>query len=189
MKIKLLKFKSVKSTNDTALRLIKSKYSKPTIVTSLSQTRGRGTMGKKWISKKGNLFFTIFFELSQKKINFKHFSILNAYLIRRIISKEFKRIISIKWPNDLLISNKKICGILQETITCEKKKFLIVGMGINTNYDPNIKSFSSTCLKYIINRNIDNNKLLNMIKKKYEKFLIKINKCSYLKLIKYTNNA
>ena len=85
MKIKLLKFKSVKSTNDTALRLIKSKYSKPTIVTSLSQTRGRGTMGKKWISKKGNLFFTIFFELSQKKINFKHFSILNAYLIRRII--------------------------------------------------------------------------------------------------------
>ena len=121
MKIKLLKFKSVKSTNDTALRLIKSKYSKPTIVTTLSQTRGRGTMGKKWISKKGNLFFTIFFELSQKKINFKHFSILNAYLIRRIISKEFKRIISIKWPNDLLISNKKICGILQETITCEKK--------------------------------------------------------------------
>jgi len=121
MKLKLLKFKSVKSTNDTALRLIKSKYSKPTIVTSLSQTRGRGTMGKKWISKKGNLFFTIFFELSQKKINFKHFSILNAYLIRRIISKEFKRIISIKWPNDLLISNKKICGILQETITCEKK--------------------------------------------------------------------
>ena len=147
MKIKLLKFKSVKSTNDTALRLIKSKYSKPTIVTSLSQTRGRGTMGKKWISKKGNLFFTIFFELNQKKINFKHFSILNAYLIRRIISKEFKRIISIKWPNDLLISNKKICGILQETITCEKKKFLIVGMGINTNYDPNIKSYSITCLK------------------------------------------
>ena len=189
MKIKLLKFKSLKSTNDTALRLIKSKYSKPTIVTSLSQTRGRGTMGKKWISKKGNLFFTIFFELSQKKINFKHFSILNAYLIRRIISKEFKKIISIKWPNDLLISNKKICGILQETITYEKKKFLIVGMGINTNFDPSVKGFSSTCLKYIINRNIDNNQLLNMIKKKYEKFLTKINKYSYLKLIKYTNRA
>ena len=189
MKIKLLKFKSVKSTNDTALRLIKSKYSKPTIVTSLSQTRGRGTMGKKWISKKGNLFFTIFFELSQKKVNFKNFSILNAYLIRSILSKEYKSKINIKWPNDLLFSKKKICGILQETITYGKKKFLIVGMGINTNLDPNIKSFSSTCLKYIINRNIDNNKLLNMIKKKYEKFLIKTNKYSYLKLIKYTNNA
>ena len=107
MKIKLLKFKSVKSTNDTALRLIKIKYSKPTIVTSLKQTSGRGTMGKKWISKKGNLFFTIFFELNQKKINFKHFAILNAYLIRRIISKEFKSKIKIKWPNDLLFSKKK----------------------------------------------------------------------------------
>ena len=114
-------------------------------------------MGKKWISKKGNLFFTIFFELNQKKINFKHFAILNAYLIRHIISKEFKSKINIKWPNDLFFSKKKFCGILQETITYGKKKFLIVGMGINTNFDPNIKSFSSTCLKHIINKDIDNN--------------------------------
>ena len=189
MKIKLLRFKSVKSTNDTALRLIKNKYTKPTIITSLKQTRGRGKMGKKWISKKGNLFFTIFFELEQKKINFKHFAFLNAYLIRRIISKEFKSKINIKWPNDLLFDKKKICGILQETITYGKKKFLIVGMGINTNFDPNMSSFSSTCLKYIINKKIDNNKLLYIIKKKYEKFLIKTNKYSYLKLIKYTNST
>ena len=85
MKIKLLKFKNVKSTNDTALRLIKCNYSKPTIVTSLNQSKGRGTMGKKWISKKGNLFFTIFFELNKKKINLKHFAILNVYFIIRII--------------------------------------------------------------------------------------------------------
>ena len=189
MKIRLLKFQSVKSTNDTAVRLIKSKYSKPTIITSLKQTRGRGTMGKKWISKKGNLFFTIFFELEQKKINFKHFAILNANLIRCIISKEFKNKINIKWPNDILFKKKKICGILQETITYGKKKFLVVGMGINTNFSPNISSFSSTCLKYIINRNIDNNKLLFIIKKKYEKFLIKTQKYSYSELIKYTNKA
>ena len=188
MKIKLFKFQSVKSTNDTALRLIKSKYSKPSIITSLKQTKGRGTMGKKWISKKGNLFFTIFFKLEQKKINFKHFAILNAYLIRRIISKEFKSKFNIKWPNDILFRGKKICGILQETIIYRKKKFLIVGMGINTNFKPNISSFSSTCLKYIINKNIDNNKLLYVVKKKYEKFLIKTKKNSYSELIKYTNS-
>ena len=188
MKIKLFKFQSVKSTNDTALRLIKSKYSKPSIITSLKQTKGRGTMGKKWISKKGNLFFTIFFKLEQKKINFKHFAILNAYLIRRIISKEFKSQFNIKWPNDILFRGKKICGILQETITYRKKNFLIVGMGINTNFKPNISSFSSTCLKYIINKNIDNNKLLYIVKKKYEKFLIKTKKNSYSELLKYTNS-
>ena len=105
-----------------------------------------------------------------------------------ILNKEFKSKINIKWPNDLLFSKKKICGILQETITYGKKKFLIVGMGINTNFDPCIHGFSSTCLKYIIDRNIDNNKLLNIIKKKYEKFLTKTKKYSYLELIKYTNN-
>ena len=62
-------------------------------------------------------------------------------------------------------------------------------MGINTNFDPNMSSFSSTCLKYIINKNIDNNKLLYKIKKKYEKFLMKTSKYSYLKLIKYTKNV
>ena len=89
MKIKLIKFKSVRSTNSTALRLIKNKYTKPTIISAVKQTKGRGTMGKKWISKKGNLFLTIFFEMEQTKINFKHFAILNAFLLKRIMRNEF----------------------------------------------------------------------------------------------------
>ena len=107
MKLKLLKFKSVKSTNDVALRLIKKRYYRPTIISSEKQTNGRGTMGKKWISKKGNLFLTIFFELNQKKIDFKKFAILNAYLIKAILVKNFSNKIKIKWPNDLLIEKKK----------------------------------------------------------------------------------
>ena len=66
MKIKLLRFKSVKSTNDLALKLIQKKISKPTMIVSEIQTHGRGTMGKKWISQKGNLFISIFFEMNQK---------------------------------------------------------------------------------------------------------------------------
>ena len=56
MKIKLIKFKSVKSTNDIAIQLIKKKKTQPTLISSEKQTKGRGTMGKKWISQKGNLF-------------------------------------------------------------------------------------------------------------------------------------
>tara|TARA_B100001063_G_scaffold161781_1_gene150983 strand:+ start:2017 stop:2583 length:567 start_codon:yes stop_codon:yes gene_type:complete len=187
MKIKLIKFKSVRSTNSTALRLIKNKYTKPTIISAVKQTKGRGTMGKKWISKKGNLFLTIFFEMEQTKINFKHFAILNAFLLKKIISK-FSNKIKIKWPNDLLFKKKKICGILQETVIKGKKIFLLVGIGINTNYDPDIKGFSSTSLKDITNKKIDNNKVLNMIKKKYEKFLTKAKSSTYSKLIQYINN-
>ena len=85
MKIKLLRFKSVKSTNDIALKLIKKKSLRPTMIVSEIQTKGRGTMGKKWISQKGNLFISIFFEMNQKNINFKHFATLNAFLLKNII--------------------------------------------------------------------------------------------------------
>ena len=50
MKIKLIKFKSVTSTNDIAIKLIKKKKTQPTLITSTRQTKGRGTMGKKWVS-------------------------------------------------------------------------------------------------------------------------------------------
>ena len=87
-----------------------------------------------------------------------------------------------KWPS---IQKKKICGILQETVINGGKKFLIVGIGINTNYDPKNSSFASTSLKHITNKNIDNKKLFIMIKKKYEKLLSKANKNSFSELKKF----
>ena len=102
MKIKLKKFKKVKSTNDVALKLIKKNISEPILITSEKQTHGRGRIGKKWVSKKGNLFISIFFKLDQKKINFKQFAILNAFLLRKVFSKIVSKKIDIKWPNDLL---------------------------------------------------------------------------------------
>ena len=189
MKIKLLRFKSVKSTNDVALKLIKKKNSRPTIIVSKIQTNGRGTMGKKWISQKGNLFISIFFEMHQKNINFKHFAILNAYLLKNVFSNYFSKKIKIKWPNDLLHNNKKICGILQEVVNYKDKRFLVVGIGVNTNLDPKNKGFSSTSLKKIMDKDIDNNKVLNNIKSIYEKFLTKAKSYSYLKLKKTYNNV
>tara|TARA_Y200000002_G_scaffold51786_1_gene37513 strand:- start:45 stop:614 length:570 start_codon:yes stop_codon:yes gene_type:complete len=186
MKLRSLKFKSVKSTNDIALKLIKKKNIRPTIILSEKQTKGRGTMGKKWVSKRGNLFLTILFDIRNKKIDFKKFAVLNAYLLKSILIKKFSRKIKIKWPNDLLFEGKKICGILQETVISSEKKFLIIGIGINTNLDPKNSSFSSTSLKHIINNNVDNKKLFIMIKKKYEKFLLKVNQNSFSELKKFT---
>jgi BirA family biotin operon repressor/biotin-[acetyl-CoA-carboxylase] ligase len=189
MKVKLLRFKSVKSTNDVALKLIQKNFLIPTMIVSRIQTHGKGTMGKKWISQKGNLFISIFFEIKQKKINFKHFAILNAYLLKNVLSKEILKKIQIKWPNDLLHNKRKICGILQEVINYRDKKFLIVGIGINTNFYPKNKDFLSTSLKKIMNKEIDNNKVLNSIKNIYEHFLTKVKSCSYLELKKIYNNV
>ncbi len=182
MKIKLIEYQSVKSTNDVALRLINKNESKPTLIFSKNQTKGRGTMGKKWISKKGNLFLTVFFEMSSIKTNFKELAILNAFLFKNIISKYVNKRIDIKWPNDLLIEKKKICGILQEVVNFKEKKFLIVGVGINTTISPYIHGLKSSSIKDYAKKNFDNKIILKDIKKNYEKFIDDIMKFKFLHL-------
>ena len=184
MKIKVINFKSVKSTNDIAINLIKKNKTQPTLISSQKQTNGRGTMGKKWISQKGNLFISIYFAINEKRFNFKQFAIMNAIILKKLVSNFISKKIKIKWPNDLLYKKEKISGILQEVITYNQKNYLIVGIGVNTNVAPKNKSFSSTSLKNIIDRKIDNKKILRNIKNNYEKFLIEIKKFSYKKLKK-----
>ena len=184
MKIKLKKFKIVKSTNDIAIKLIKKNISGPILITTQRQTGGRGRIGKKWVSKKGNLYLTIYFEIDQKKINFKHYAVLNAYLLKYIIRKNYSNQVQIKWPNDLLIQKKKICGILQEVLKIGKKNFLIIGIGINTNLNPKTKQFNSISLKDITKKKINNKKLLENIKKEYENLLRRLKTYSFQELKK-----
>ena len=184
MKIKLIKFKSVKSTNEEAYKLIKKNVVKPTLITTKEQTKGKGTMGKKWISIKGNLFLSIFFVINNTKINYKQFALLNAYLLRNILSKYKLKKISIKWPNDLLIEKEKICGILQEVIQYKEKYFLIIGVGINTFVAPRIKNFKTSSLQNFAKRRIHNNQILIDIKKKYEKLILDIEKYQFSHLKK-----
>ena len=107
MQLKILKYNSVKSTNEEAIKLIKKNKTKPKIIISKNQTKGKGTMGKKWISKKGNFFATILFELTSKNIKPEEISILNSFLIRDVLKKYTKYKIKVKWPNDLLINSRK----------------------------------------------------------------------------------
>ena len=72
----------------------------------------------------------------KKELNFKHFAILNALLIKNLIEKKISKNIKIKWPNDLLFKEKKFCGILQEIVNFDKYNYLIVGIGLNTNITP-----------------------------------------------------
>ncbi len=186
MKLKLIKMKNVFSTNDLALKLIKKKMLKPTLITSIKQSKGRGTMGKKWISLKGNLFFSIYFAVNKTRLNYKQFAILNAYILKKIISEvvNTKIKINIKWPNDLLIGNKKICGILQEVIHFNEQTFLIIGAGINTNFSPFKKNFKSTSIRNTIRKKINNDLVLRKIKKVYEKLVIESKQKTFAELKK-----
>ena len=171
MKIKLIKLTSVKSTNDIAIKLIKTKNLKKGIVVSKKQTKGRGTMGKKWISSDGNLFLSVFFDVTFSKIKAEKFSVLNPFIIKNVLKKYSKYKISIKWPNDLLIKKQKVSGILQEVINYKDKSFLIIGVGINTKTSPKNKKFRSISLFKCSKLKVKNHQILKEIKEKYEKVI------------------
>ena len=175
MKLKIVKFKSVTSTNDEAIKLIRSDKYLLGLVFSDSQTRGKGTMGKKWISHKGNIFISIFFKVNLIKIKIENYLIINAKIIKKILNEYTKKIIKIKKPNDLLIDGKKICGILQEVIDHKKEKYLITGIGINTKIFPLDKNFKSTSLKINSIKNISNKIIIDKIMKNYDKLIYDIN--------------
>ena len=183
MKLKIFKLRSVKSTNDEAIKLIKKKKCFSGIVCSRKQTNGKGTMGKKWISKEGNIFISIFFQIRNKKISFDDFSTLNPHVVKNVLRKFSRYRINIKWPNDLLIKNKKLSGILQEVIEFKNKKYLIIGIGINTLVSPINKNFRSISLAKCSKIAIKNENIINEIKAAYEKIIFDINKyrISYLK--------
>ena len=175
MKLKLIKFKSVKNTNDEAIKLIRSNKYFLGLVSADSQIKGRGTMGKNWISCKGNIFISIFFKANFIKIKIENYLIINAKIIKNILHKYTKKIIQIKEPNDLLIDGKKFCGILQEVIEHKKEKYLITGIGINTNASPSNKNFKCTSLQINSNEKINNKIIIENIKKKYDKLIYDLN--------------
>ena len=168
MKLNLIKLKEVKSTNDEAIKIIRSKKNKQGIIISNLQTKGKGTMGKKWISQKGNFFASIFFELKKNMAKPNEFSLINPLIIKKTLNDYSRFEVKIKWPNDLLIKSRKVCGILQELIRFDKKSFLIIGIGINTLRSPNNKKFKSISLLECSDKVINNYQILKNLKKNYE---------------------
>ena len=116
MRIKQYNFKKVKSTNQTAIRIIKKTKNKFGLVISEAQTNGKGQYSKKWISLKGNIFLSFFYKLENINLSSSSLVKKNCLLVKDTISKYYKKEIKLKFPNDLLVNKKKICGILQEKI-------------------------------------------------------------------------
>ena len=157
MKFKVFKFKKVKSTNNTAIKIIKNSRIKYGMVISETQNNGRGQYGKKWISYKGNIFVSFFFKLEDLSISLKQITKLNSLLVKKILSIYYKKKIIYKRPNDLLINKKKICGILQETLTKLDSRYLIVGIGINLLKSPNIRNYTTTNLYELVGKKVSKN--------------------------------
>ena len=182
MQFEVCKFKSVTSTNDVAINLIKDKKEESGCVCADRQTKGRGTHGKQWISDEGNLFVTMFFPLRKNYPPFNEFSIINPIIISEVIKHFCKgKNITLKFPNDVFVNGKKICGILQELITLNGRKFLIVGIGMNIVTNPDInKKYQATNISIETKQKSEIKEIISLIISSYEQFFIDLNSYNYV---------
>ena len=132
-KVVLEVFDTISSTNDYLLRKEKNKNKDIKICIAEEQTKGRGRRGKSWISPK---FKNIYFSLNSflKKEDLSGLSIAVALSVSKVLNK-INVMSLIKWPNDLLVGNKKICGILIETAKVGELTKVVIGIGINVNME------------------------------------------------------
>ena len=148
------------SLDSTMNEIKKNKYNsyKEVVVLAKKQTNGRGRRNNTWISAKGNLYLSI--RLKQKIKKNHHlltymFSIVLYDAIQTYIPCYIKQFI--KWPNDIYVNNKKIAGILIESLSFGNKiKDIVVGIGVNINNNPKKLNKSSTFLKKYSNYSIEN---------------------------------
>ena len=132
-KVFLEVFDTISSTNDYLLSKEKNKNKDINVCIAEEQTKGRGRRGKSWISPK---FKNIYFSLSSylEKEDLSGLSIAVALSVNKVLSK-INVMSLIKWPNDLLVGNKKICGILIETAKVGELTKVVFGIGINVNME------------------------------------------------------
>jgi len=128
---------SVPSTNDLAKELAQKGVPEGTLVVVEEQTGGRGRLGRVWHSPSGEgLWFSLVFRPPVTPARAFQMTILAAVALAEAIRIETGLPAGIKWPNDLLVDGKKLCGILTEmSAEMERVNHMVLGVGINVNQD------------------------------------------------------
>jgi BirA family biotin operon repressor/biotin-[acetyl-CoA-carboxylase] ligase len=131
-------FQETTSTNDVIEKLARDGVKEGAVVFAESQTRGRGRLGRKWISpaRKG-LWFSILLRPDMRPQQTTRLTVASATALRRAIESETGLHPEIKWPNDLLLGGKKVAGILTELAgELDHIRYVIVGIGVDVNVSP-----------------------------------------------------
>lgn len=145
-------FDTTESTMDEARYLARNNYPEGAIVVANQQTSGRGRFERAWISPPDvNLYMSIVLRPKAEHIN--QMAMMSSLALAKIITNVVKnKRISIKWPNDVKIDNKKVAGILIESYfgSDAQSSHSIIGIGINVNFDteqnPDIANLATSIL-------------------------------------------
>ncbi len=171
-------YKKIDSTQNEIWRLIESKTIKnKTLIMADIQTNGKGTHGRIWhTDEEKNIAFSYYIETNCKSENLEGITIEIAQILVKIFKEFYDIKLDIKKPNDIMIKDKKVGGILTESkVSSEIVKFLVIGIGINTekmNFTDDIKNIA-TSIKKEFGIEVDRKKIITNFCEEFEKTLIR----------------
>ncbi len=141
-KYRLVELDEIGSTNEEAKRLASDGAPEGTLVWAHRQTAGRGRRGREWISERGNLFTSIILRPDCVPPQAVQLTFAAALAVRDMVALHIEDgdTVACKWPNDVLVSGRKISGILLESSTAGKGsvEWLVLGVGVNLRHHPEI---------------------------------------------------
>lgn len=167
-------YHEVSSTNTIAKFLSMQNNENGTVVISEKQTKGKGRTGKDWESPLGGIWLSIIMKPNVDQSKFPLITLATGVAVAKTLEKISVENPKIKWPNDIMINGKKVCGILTESVTKSNKiENVIIGVGIDVNLEtsqfPNELKEITTTLKEELEKECDENLIIKIFLEEFEK--------------------
>ncbi len=164
----------IDSTNNRARELALEGADEGTLIIAETQLEGRGRLSRSWISPRGKgIWMSLILKPDLSPDQAPHITAIAAVAIRKALNRATGLDIGIKWPNDIIIDGKKVCGILTEMhADIDRIYYVVVGIGINVNMTqedlPVELSSTATSLRIALGRNLDRRQLIALIMEEIE---------------------
>lgn len=167
-------FEEVGSTMATAKEIARKGCPNFSIVLANRQKKGRGRLNRQWDSKDGGLYFTLILKPDIHPSMISRYSFAASLCLAQTLRERYQVNAQVKWPNDLLVDEKKISGMLCEMeMESDRISFLNIGIGLNVNNDPRKAEPNAVSLKMLKGTEISRKKLLEDFLDRFENELSK----------------
>ena len=182
-------YREVSSTNTVAKFLSMNGIENGSVIISETQTSGRGRSGKQWESPLGGVWLSIVLNPQPNQTELPLITLATGVAVAKTLEKMGIENPEIKWPNDVMINGKKVCGILTEAIThLNTIETVIIGVGINVNIDmekfPRHLRNTTTTLKEELGEKCAEHTVITTFLEEFEKISELFNHEGYEKILK-----
>lgn len=172
----IIKLNAIDSTNSyLRKRYLDKELEDFTVATANEQTHGRGQMGTTWESESGkNLTLSVFKKINCLAIDQQFYvSMASSLAVLKTLKKMQIHGLSVKWPNDILSDNQKLCGVLIESIVRKQElDAIIVGIGLNVNQTYFSKGINASSLKNITGMHYNIDEVLHDLLIEVKKYVV-----------------